>query len=58
MHAISDVATDPVAWNNAVSQGGRTVLTGVRYGVDIKVIVDSSTGDIISGFPTNLPRNP
>jgi hypothetical protein len=35
-----------------------TVLTGMRDGVQIRVIVDSQTGEIISGYPTNLPRNP
>lgn len=58
MNEISDVATDPASWNNAVTQGGRTVLTGMRDGVEIRVIVDSSSGEIISGYPTNLPRNP
>lgn len=58
MHEISDIATDPVAWQNAVPQGSRTVLTGTRGGVDIRVIVDTNTGEIISGYPTNLPRSP
>jgi hypothetical protein len=58
MHEISDIATDPVAWQNAVPQGSRTVLAGTRDGVDIRVIVDTSTGEIITGYPTNLPRNP
>lgn len=58
MHEISDIATDPVAWENPITQGGRTVLTGMRDGVQIRVIVDSQTGEIISGYPTNLPRNP
>lgn len=58
MNEISDIATDPDAWSNAVTQGGRTVLTGMRDGVQIRVVVDSQTGEIISGYPTNLPRNP
>ncbi|MDP9072703.1 MAG: EndoU domain-containing protein [Actinomycetota bacterium] len=56
MHEISDVATDPAA--SRVVQGGRTVVTGSRGGVDIRVIVDNNTGEIITGYPTNLPRNP
>lgn len=56
MHEISDIATDPAAWQNAVPQGSRTVLNGTRGGVDIRVIVDTNTGEIISGYPTNLPR--
>jgi RHS repeat-associated protein len=58
MHAISDIATDPPAWANAVRQGSRTILTGVRDGVDIRVIVDNDTGDIVTGYPTSLARNP
>lgn len=58
LHEISDIATDPAAWRNAIGQGNRTVLTGTRGGVDIRVIVDTRTGQIISGYPTNIPRNP
>jgi filamentous hemagglutinin len=57
MHAVSDIATDPAAWENAVQQGSRTVLVGARGGVEIRVIVDSN-GEIITGYPINLPRNP
>ena len=38
MHEISDIATDPIAWRNPLPQGSRTVLTGTRNGVDIRVI--------------------
>ena len=58
MHEISDIATDPVAWRGAVPQGGRTVLTGTRDGVDIRVVVDTRTGEIVTGYPTNVARNP
>jgi hypothetical protein len=58
MHAISDIATDPAAWRNAVQQGSRTVLVGTRDGVEIRVVVNSSTGEIVTGYPINLPRNP
>jgi len=58
MNTISDIATDPAAWQNAVTQGGRTVLTGSVDGVDVRVVVDTQTGEIITGYPTNLPRNP
>ncbi len=56
MHEISDIATDP----NAVTRngrGGRTITEGTRGGVDIRVIQEKN-GDIVSGFPTNVPRNP
>lgn len=58
MNTISDIATDPAAWQNAVTQGSRTILTGSVHGVDVRVVVDSQTGEIITGYPTNLPRNP
>jgi filamentous hemagglutinin len=58
MHSISDIATDPAAWQNAAQQGSRTVLVGVRDGVEIRVVVDSGTGEIVTGYPINLPRNP
>lgn len=56
---ISDVATDP---NSATAPGrkGRTVVTGTRDGVDIQVIVEPSSRDngrIVTGYPTNMPRN-
>jgi hypothetical protein len=56
MHEASDVATDP---NSTVLSrgGGRTVLTGTRDGVDIRVVVDYNNNDIITAYPTNLPRN-
>lgn len=57
MHEISDVATDPAAWANVTNQGQRAVVYGTRGVVDIKVVVNRGTGDIITGHPTNLPRN-
>jgi filamentous hemagglutinin len=58
MSEISDIATDPAAWRNGVPQGSRTILTGTKDGVEIRVIVETSTGKIVTGYPTNLPRNP
>jgi RHS repeat-associated protein len=54
--AISDIATDPNA-SRALGRGGRTVVEGVRDGIHIRVIVGKD-GEIITGFPTNVPRNP
>lgn len=53
---ISDVATDP---NSATSagRGGRIITDGTRDGVDIRVVQEPG-GRIVTGFPTNLPRNP
>lgn len=56
MHEISDVATDPNSVTRA-GRGGRTITKGTRNGVDIRVIQERN-GDIVSGFPTNVPRNP
>jgi hypothetical protein len=55
MHEISDVATDP---NSIFRQGrgGSTIVTGTRDGVDIRVILRN--GEIVTAYPTNLPRNP
>jgi Bacterial EndoU nuclease len=54
MNDISDVATDPAS---KVTQAGRTTLIdGTRDGVNIRVVVRD--GRIVTGYPTNLPRNP
>jgi RHS repeat-associated protein len=56
MHAISEVATSPAsAWT---PQGSRFVITGEFSGVDIRIIYDPGTDEIITAYPTNLPRNP
>ncbi len=56
MHDISDIATDPTLRSRA-GRGGRTITDGTRNGVDIRVIQERN-GDIVTGFPTNTPRNP
>ena len=56
LHEISDVATDPAA--TRILQGSRTVVTGSRGGVDIRVVIDNTTGEIVTGYPTNTPINP
>ena len=56
LHHISDVATDPAS--TRVTQGnGNIRVDGTRDGVDIRVIIDPN-GRIVTGFPTNLPKNP
>jgi len=52
---ISDVATDPSADRQTVP-GGRNVSRGNRGGVDIQTVDDGHR--IITGHPTNRPRNP
>ncbi len=53
---ISDVATDPIS-TTSPGRNGRTVVNGTRDGVDIQVIVEPN-GRIVTGYPTNVPRNP
>ena len=55
MREISDVATDPAS-RVVARHGRRTVLESTRGGVKIRVVTDGQ--DIITGYPTNLPRNP
>jgi hypothetical protein len=55
---VSDIATDPaIAWTRP---DGRGYITGTKTvdGVNVKVVVDTVNGRIVTGFPTNLPRNP
>ena len=57
LHHISDIATDPGA--PRVTQGnGNIKVTGTRDGIDITVILDPTGSRIVTGFPTNVPRNP
>jgi hypothetical protein len=55
--AIEDVANDP---NSArrLEADGRTVATGRRDGVAIRVVVERDGHSIVTGYPTNTPRNP
>lgn len=55
MHEISDVATDPNL-TTRIGRGGRTITEGVRDGINIRVIKER-TGNIVTGYPTNVPRN-
>ena len=56
---VSDVATDPGSVRTTQSNG-RIKVQGVRDGVEITVIVEpgSRGGRIVTGYPTNTPRNP
>lgn len=56
MHDISDIATDPNAIRRN-GRGGTTIAEGTRGGIDIRVVQERN-GDIVSGFPTNVPRIP
>ena len=55
MHYISDVATDP----NAVTRSGRggdVFARATREGIEIEVLI--RRGEIWTGYPVNVPRNP
>jgi hypothetical protein len=53
---ILDVASDSAS-SRTPSYAERTVIRGTRDGVNITVIIEPS-GRIVTGFPTNVPRNP
>jgi hypothetical protein len=53
---ISDVATDPDA-TRTPGRHGRTIVRGARDGIEIEVVIGYD-GRIITGYPTNVPRNP
>lgn len=57
MHNVSDVATNPSSTVGAVQPNGNIPVSGTVDGVDMKVIIGPD-GSIVTGFPTNLPRNP
>jgi EndoU nuclease-like protein len=55
MHEIADVATDSAAVTRA-GRGGDVFVRGTRDGVDIEVLL--RRGEIWTGYPTNVRRNP
>jgi len=55
---IADVLTDPKSvWSKPDARGYITT-SGTRGGIDIKVVYDTKNNRIVSGYPTNTPRNP
>jgi RHS repeat-associated protein len=58
LDAISEVATDPnVTWSLPDSRGYITATKTID-GIDVKVVWDTRNGRIVTGYPTNVPRNP
>jgi len=55
MHHISDVATDPAS-QIVRAQGRDVFVRGARDGIEIEVLIRN--GEIWTGYPTNVPRNP
>ena len=54
---IEDVADDPASRRREEADG-RTVVTGRRDGVELRVVVERDGRTIVTGYPTNVPRNP
>jgi len=49
---ISDVATDPkIPWKTSQQNPSRRIAEGSRDGVNIRVILDTRRGDIVTGHP-------
>ena len=56
--AISDIATDPKTQWSKPDGRGYVAGSGTRDGVDIRVVYDTKNNRIVTGYPTNLPKNP
>ncbi|HCE11030.1 MAG TPA: hypothetical protein DEQ40_20975 [Oxalobacteraceae bacterium] len=57
-NTVSDIATDPsVTWTKADARGYITT-TAMRDGVDVKVVYDTKNDRIVTGYPSNLSKNP
>lgn len=57
IEAIEDVANDPAS-SRRTEADGRTVLTGRRGGVLVRVVVERDGRSIVTGYPIDTPRNP
>jgi hypothetical protein len=54
---IESVANDPTSIRTVESRG-RIMVEGTRDGIEIRVILEADGSTIVTGFPTNVPRNP
>ncbi|AKT31826.1 EndoU domain-containing protein [Pseudomonas syringae pv. actinidiae] len=58
LSTISDIATDPkTQWSSPDGRGYQTG-SGNRDGINIKVVYDKVKGRVVTGYPTNTPKNP
>ncbi len=57
IEAIESVANDPAS-TREVQANGRTVVSGRRDGVDLRVVVERDGRTIVTGYPTSTRRNP
>ena len=56
INAIKDVGNDPGS-SRRVQPNDRIAVTGTREGVGIEVIIEPDKTTVVTGYPTNLPRN-
>ena len=58
LHTISDIVTDPqIKWKTGNPKTGYLTTTKTVDGIAVKVIYDPKKGRIVSGYPTNTPKN-
>jgi filamentous hemagglutinin len=56
---VVDIRVSMEAITRVPQPNGRIRVDSTKGGVDIRVILDPANGGrIVTGFPTNLPRNP
>lgn len=53
---VLDVARDSAS-RVTPGRGGRMIVEGTREGIDILTVLESD-GSVVTGYPTNIPRNP
>ncbi|MBK8188088.1 MAG: EndoU domain-containing protein [Cellvibrio sp.] len=57
-NSVSEIATDPnLSWSKPDSRG-YIETTKIVDNIEIKVVVDTRKGRIVTAYPTNTPRNP
>ncbi|MBB3059990.1 hemagglutinin repeat-containing protein [Microbulbifer rhizosphaerae] len=57
LHEISDIATDPKLNWSKPDRRGYIAASKMVEGIQIKVVVDTKSGRVVTGYPTNTPRN-
>lgn len=55
---VSDIAKDPETQWSKPDMRGYTTASSSHEGVDIKVVYDTVKDRVVTGYPTNTPKNP
>lgn len=55
---ISDIAKNPETQWSKPDMRGYTTASSTHEGVDIKVVYDTVRDRVVTGYPTNTPKNP